>query len=766
MRDDHLPHRQRSRAAVFATAGLCVAALAVVPLWGTGARAAQRVTRQLFGVRKSSGQWVNIGPMAVTRPNSAVPYSGRVASVAVDPSDPNHWLLGAGNGGVWETRDTGGTWAAIADDAATLATGAVAFAPSEPSVIYVGTGEAIYRGYAHTGLGILKSIDAGKTWTLLGASAFSRVAIRRLRVHPTNPNIAMAASSRGGGGRDASYDVRPRPPSGIWKSADGGVSWSRKLGGDATALEIDPANFNNQYAAIGDQSPGSVALDPPGSALNGLYRSSDGGETWSLVDGPWGTSTPANTTLGRIELAMAPSNPNIVYAGIQRGGSQQAGLLGLYRTDNAFAAMPTWIKIPTDQTNDDYCGFDGRSSEVKCGYAHELAVDPGDSNRLFAGGRNLWRCTNCAGAPTWNNVNFGTADFHATAWAGNRLIVGNDFGVFSTTDFGRTWQNHNVGLPTAMFYSGALHPSDPGFILGGFRDFGTAVQQGGSLTWVQLGQEESAEGEVAMSASHPATDWMMSRSTILRTTDGGLSGRPADGGIDWSGSQAFVQPVRKCPGNDNVFLAATSRLWRTDNFFGSTAPSWAANSPSGDIRQGFGAIHSIAYVASDTTCNTYAYGTQGGRVQMTQNGGATWMDLDSRRTLPLRPITWLAFDPTKPSVLYAAVSSFDDYATGKPGHVFKTTNAGTDATSWTDISPPSNTPFDVIAVDPRDPQLVYAGSDLGLWHSNDGGASWIKDGLDVGLPNVSVYDIQINPTTNRTVIFAYGRSAYVLTPSQ
>ncbi len=117
-------------------------------------------------------------------------------------------------------------------------------------------------------------------------------------------------------------------------------------------------------------------------------------------------------------------------------------------------------------------------------------------------------------------------------------------------------------------------------------------------------------------------------------------------------------------------------------------------------------------------------------------------------------------------MLYAAVSSFDDFPPGRPpGHVFKTTNVGPDAT-WRDISPPSNTPFNVVAIDPRNPQRVYAGSDLGLWHSNDGGASWIKDGLDVGLPNVSVYDIQINPTTNRTVIFTYGRSAYVLTPPE
>src|SRR5262245_26751612 len=727
MRDDG-PQRPLTRTAVLARAGLCVAALAAASCWVERARAGQPLSHE--SSEQTPARWVNIGPAPMVRGNSLDGHSGRVASIAVDPSNPERWLLGVGNGGVWETRDSGRTWTAIADDAPTLAVGAIAFAPSDANVIYVATGEAIYRGYAHAGLGILRSTDSGRTWLLLGASTLSRVAIKRVRVHPTNPGIVMAASSRGGGGRDAYNNVRPHPPTGIWKSTDGGGTWSRKLGGEATALEIDPANFNNQYAAIGDQSPGFAPVDPPGSAANGLYRSTDGGETWRLVDGPWGNS------LGRIEVAMAPSNPNIVYASIQRGGSETAGLLGLYRTDDAFASAPTWIKVPTSQTNDDYCGFDGRNSEAKCGYAHVLSIDPGDPNRLFAGGRNLWRCTNCATSPTWNNVNFGTADFHATAWIGNRLIVGNDYGVFSTNDLGRTWQNHNSVLPTAMFYSGALHPRDPGFTLGGFRDFGTDIQQNGGLAWRQLDPSSTAEGEVAISTSRPETDFVVSRGTILRTTDGGQSAINADAGIDWSGSQAFVQPVRKCPANDNVFLAATNRMWRTDNFFNSTAPSWAANSPGGDVRDGFGAIHSIAYLAGDTACNTYAHGTQGGRVRMTTNGGATWTDLDPRRTLPGRAITWLAFDPTNPRVLYATLGSFADTPPERRVHCFKTTDVGPDPT-WRNISPPSDTPFNVVAIDPRNPQRVYAGSDLGLWHSNDGGGSWIKDGLDVGLPNVS-----------------------------
>jgi photosystem II stability/assembly factor-like uncharacterized protein len=684
--------------------------------------------------------------------------SARVASIAVDPASPSHWLIGVGNGGVWETRNAGQTWTPMADDAPTLATGAVAFAPSDPNIIYIGTGEAINVVFGHTGVGILKSTDAGRTLTLLGTSAFNRSSLKRLRVHPTNPNIVMAASARGGDGRSATSD-HARAPSGIWKSTDGGVTWVRKLGGEATALEIAPADFNTQYAAIGDrESPGYTAQDPPGSSPNGIYRSSDGGETWSPVAGPWGVSTAANPVAGRIELAMAPSNSNTVYAGITGYPGGDAPLLGLFRTDNALSGTPTWMSVPTGQVRDDYCALAGDGSkENKCSYAHVLTVDPGDPNRLFAGGRQLWRCTNCAGSPTWTNVNFGRADFHATAWAGNRLIAGNDYGVYSTTNFGTgAWENHNAGLPTSMFYKGALHPSDPGFVAGGFRDFGSVVQRRGSSTWTGF-SGGGGEGEIAMSASRPETDFMMSFRYVRRTTNGGQSVIDADAGIDWTGS-AFVAPVRKCPSDDNVFLAGTTRIWRTVNFFNSTAPSWApVDNPSG------AAIHSIEYSANDDTCNSYVYGTLAGRVLMTRNGGATWTDFDPRRVLPPRPISWLAFEPGNPGVLYAAVGSFNETSPRQPGHVFKATNVGADAV-WRDISPPSNTPFNVVAIDPRNPQLVYAGSDQGLWHSNDGGASWVKDGLDVGLPNVSVYDIQINPATNRTVIFTYGRGAYVLTP--
>ncbi len=709
-------------------------------------------------------RWVSIGPAPILVLNVGF-WSGRVAAIAVDPSAASHWLIGTANGGVWETRDAGATWTAKTDDQAALAIGAVTFAPSNPSVIYAGTGQG---SSTQTGQGLLKSNDGGATWTLVAASTFARTAFSDIKVHPTDPSVLLAATLHGWAGSPF-YPPDPipnPPPRGIFKSIDGGDSWSQWLNGEATDLEVDPGNFNNQYAGLGDFT---------GSPVNGAYRSTDAGETWSMIDGPW---LAMEGGVGRVELALAPSNPNVLYASIQDAfdgrGPADFGLLGLFRTDNAWDPIPVWRQIPTGATDDGtgvhgYCGWNLSAAFGQCDYDHEIIVDPTDADVLYAGGIPLWKFD----GTSWTHAVGIHVDQQSMAWAGNRLIVGSDGGVFSSTDGGVRWSNHNSTLAITQFYKGALHPTDPNSALAGSQDNGFERWTGRD-TWRSVFGYDGLD--VAISSTHPQTDWALAVQLlqIFRLPDLAAG----DVGIDKTGAP-FMANLEKCPANDDVFIGGTDNLWKSTDFFTAEVPSWSANGPEMGACSGFseripppspasvtltvgGCISALGFAASDATCRTYAFATGGGQILLTADGGASWIDLDPDNVVPNRYVSDLAFAPTDGNRLYVTLSGFDEGTLGQPGHVFKTTNALATTPTWSNVSPPADLPYNSIAVDPADPHLVYAGADVGVWKSGDAGGSWAHLGPDTGMPNVPVYDLEIHPVTRQPFAFTFGRGAFVL----
>jgi hypothetical protein len=715
-------------------------------LIGARQRAFEQIERHKERQPRASqtvGAWRSIGPAPIVTGFAppAQAWTGRVVSIAVDPSNTNRWLIGASQGGVWETRDAGTTWIPRTDAQASLAMGAIAFAPSNPAVVYAGTGDANFF-FSYAGAGLLKSADGGGTWTLLATQTFARTAFSELRIHPENPDVLVAATAWGRAGRDF-FPVPTPPPTGIFKSIDGGITWTRTLAGTATAVTVDPTGFNRQYAAIGEIV---------GSAVNGLYRSTDGGGTWSLISGPWNS---LGGNVGRIALALASSNPNVLYVGIQDAVSTTGNnrpLLGLFRTDNAWASSPTWIQIPNGPTGTGYCGRE-------CSYNQALAVVPTDPNTLYAGGQgaSLWRCANCGVSPNWTNSGNGIhVDHHALTWAGSRLIAGNDGGVWSTSNGGASWTNHNTNLAITQFYTGSLHPTDGNFVLGGTQDNGDAKWTGGD-EWQLLGGGDGFES--AISSTQPNIHWatLDAPLTISRTKDGGASFVAADAGIDKTNAP-FPARLKKCPANDDVLITGTDNVWRTNNFFSAASPTWTLNSPK--IGSG---ISALAFAASDGTCSTYAVGTRG-QLRLTLNGGGSWADINPGNTIPRRTITDLAFDPTNVNVLYVTVSGFDEGTPGQPGHLFKTTNALAPSPIWSNVSPPVNLPHNTVTLDPRNPGFVYVGTDIGVWVSGDGGNTWTHMGPEAGMPNVAVFDLKINPMTGTLVAFTYGRGAFALAP--
>ena len=724
------------------------------------------------------GQWSFIGPPNyLSSAYAGSIWTGRVTSVAVDPADENHWLIGAAQGGVWDSHDAGATWEPRTDGQPSLAIGAIAFSPTTPNVVYAGTGEANFVGWTYAGAGMLRSDDSGATWSVVNRPAFERASVRAILVHPADPNIVVAGSARGGAGRDLDFP-KSAPVHAVQRSTDGGRTWTLLLRGEVSELVRHPADFKRQYVAIGSPNgvPGGAV---PGPMPNGLYRTDDTGDRWTPVTGPW-TSIADGSKFGSgyMALAVAPSNPDVMYASVQSPFGTAGYLLGLFRTNNAWAAAPEWIQIPIDAVNDGnprpgYCyGLGG------CAYEHVISVDPADPETLFAGGDNLWRCARCATQPEWSQVahkitRFGDPqnvknDHQALTWVGNRLIDATDGGVWSSIDRGATWRNHNRGLALFQMYSGAVHPTG-NLLLANTQDTILAIKRTSGGEW-----EAAAgfEGNVIIASSHPDTHWAGTahNTAVTRTTDGGRSFQAVQAGLDVTGAH-FLMPLEKCPGNDDVVLVGTNRLWRSNDFFSAASPAWSVNAD-------LGRILTIAFAGSDASCSTYAFGTVGagnvsvgfetmgaGSLHITRNGGASWSNFDPGDGVPNRAVTGIAFAPSDPNVAYVTVSGFDEGTPGKPGHVFKSTNALGASPAWTNVTPSVNLPFNVVVVDPASSSTVYAGADNGVWASRDGGTTWAYMGPEAGIPNAAVFDLQIQASTGKVFAFTFGRGAFVLTPS-
>jgi photosystem II stability/assembly factor-like uncharacterized protein len=687
--------------------------------------------------------------------------SGRTAAIAVDPTNTAHWYIGAASGGIWETTDSGATWISRTDNQASLDMGAIAIASGNPKLIYAGTGEGNFSGDSFAGQGMLKSTDGGGSWTLIGTAQFAKNSFNGL-VASSDGNTLLAATNRGFAGFGGFYSP-PNPPSaGIWRSTDGGNTWTQKIVGQGTGVAVDPTNFNNQYVAIGDMF---------GDSANGIYRSTDAGNTWTVVNGPW---TGGN--VGRIAIAIAPSNPNVMYVGI---GSSQSGanfgsLLGLWSTANAFSgAPPAFSAINTSATGSTgYCGWNAAYMAVanQCWYGNVLSVDPTNSSILYAGGIQLWKFN----GSTWTEVSNHTTspangihgDMHALVWAGtSTLIAGDDGGVWHTTDGGMTWSVDNTFRSTIQSYYGSVNPGAGGFLVTeGSQDNGTAkTTSAGFASWPYVWC-----GDGAGTAIGNSTNFALScqDNLIVRTTNGGTSVVNGNGGI--GGTLSFAGRVTKCPSNDNVMLTGNSNLWKTTTFFTAANPAaagtWTQNNPTTFTG---GNIPAIAFAASDATCNTYAFGTDNtfqsgtvaGNIQGTGNGGASWFAIPPG-TLPgsgTRGITALAFDPNNANTLYVVYNGYSGLTPN--AHVFKTTNALSGAPTWTDVSTPVDIPHDAVLVDGSG--NVYAGTDQGVWKSTNGGASWSQMGPATGMPNVAVFDLQQG--NGSIVAFTHGRGAFLLT---
>jgi photosystem II stability/assembly factor-like uncharacterized protein len=692
--------------------------------WGEflpGGATTQGIQEEIAGISRTI--WSSIGPGNV---------GGRIRSIIIHPTIPGTIWVGSLGGGVWKTTNGGTSWSTTTDFMATLVVACMAIDPANPDVLYAGTGEGIgvsgIPGAALQGNGVFKTTDGGSNWTQLASTNNSNFYwVNRLAISPTNtrpspcvtvqPQILLAATENG-----------------IFRSADGGGTWSQPLTGNGrfTDVRFDPCDGNK-----------CIASDPFGRA----YYSTNSGMTWAPATGFPGA--------GRIELAYAKSDPAIVYA--QNGvlGQGNMNISKLFRSTDGGRTYAL--------RNESCCGG-GRAYNA-------LWVDPTNANTLVAGGIDLWRSTD-GGTSVTKISDYRrhplNREFHDSVHCDHHVIVnhpnygrnsnaivyfGNDGGIYRTNNVLTVAQrsgwvplNHDLGI--TQFYGAAGNPTS-GTIIGGTQDNGTVRYrtQGRSNGWTMT---MGADGGFC-AADQTDRDYFYGESQrlkIYRSTDGGDTANYIHTGIDDAGNSAnFIAPFVLDPNTSNTLLAGGASLWRSTNVKDST-PSWTIIKPASDR---INRISAIAVAKGDS--NIIWVGHNNGQIYYTTNGTAanpTWTP--AANGLPRRFCTRITIDPQNSNLVYATFGGFE------PGNVWKTTGYGA---PWENISSrlPSAPVFSLV-VSPSNSRALYIGTAVGIFASADGGATW-SPGND-GPANAFVEELFWMGT--QLVAATHGRGMFIAGP--
>ncbi len=652
----------------------------------------------------SATPWQQLGPERIF---DNIVSTGRLTAIAVHPNDPNTIYVGGAQGGVWKTINGGGTWVPQTDKECSLAMGSIAIDPVDPEIVYAGTGEQHFSGDSYYGCGVLRSGDGGATWVQLGASIFQttsgRARISRVVIDPFTAGSATSTT------------VLVASDFGLYRSTNSGGSWTEVLAGTVTDLVMDPSNDQVLYAAV---------------RTVGISKSTDGGVTWSVANNGF-----AGSNFARVNLAIAPSNPQILFASVQH--STMNDLLGIWKTSDGAA---NWTRLAAT----------GASCGVQCWYDMTLAVDPTNADVVYFGGIFLFRSQD--GGGTFSSI---TGQIHVDQHIlvfdpsnPNVLYVGNDGGIYKTTNGGLSWVTLNTTLSLTQFYSGiSLHPTNPDIAMGGTQDNGT-------LGYVAMGIWEKFMGGdggyTAIDFNNPSTlyaefQWNAggSFSGPRRSDDGGASFTRKVNGIITTDRALFIPPIVMDPTNSETLYFGTFRVYKTTD----RADLWTVISP--DLTTG-GRVSAIAVAESDP--DVIYVGTSRGRVQRTTDGGANW-SIITGAVGPQRFVKDIAIDPANEDVAYLTVSGFGT------GHVFKTADGGA---TWQDVSGNlPDLPVNAVLIEPGTPDNIYIGTDLGAFVSTDAAATWSP--FNDGLPLVAVFDLAINSTSGLLLAGTHGRGMFART---
>lgn len=706
-------------------------------------------------------KWRAVGPRFI---------GGRIESIAV-PSGNNYTIyVGVGAGNIWKTINNGVTWESIFENESTFTIGEISICPSNPDIIWVGTGEVLMARSSYAGTGIFKSTDAGKTWRNMGLHDTHHIG--RVLIDPKNPDVVYVAAI----GHNFSYNKQR----GLFKTTDGGKTWekslyiSEKIG--VIDVEMDPRDNNTLYAATWERSRKAWGHTVCGTG-SAIYKSTNAGRSWKRITNGFITGK----YVGRITLEVSASNPDILYALVDneaprpeqstrgtRGYRRSRTIRGeVYRSDNK---GETWRKV-----NEDYLG-------TTIGYDFNLMrISPDNENEIWVGGNRF--LTSKDGGKTYRQIEttivhlmpkpkkLFSLDQHAL-WIDpantNHLILGNDHGLYFTYDRGDNWLHMN-NLPIGEFYAVSVDMATPYNIYGGNQD--NAAVKGSSDFEIADGVDDPWEyvfldtwggGDGFITLADPTdTDkvyFFSGHSVSLKDMKTGRSKRitpranPGDPPLRFN----WMTPMIISPHDPRTLYYGANKLFKSTN----KGTSWTCISPDLSTNPGPERRGNIPY----GTCTTISespikpgliyIGTDDGNIQVTQNDGQSWKKINTGPSG--KWVTRVTASKYEEGTVYACLTGYreDDFEK----YLYVSTDYGK---TWKSIAGnlPSE-PVNVIKEDPQNKNVLYVGTDLGAYTSIDRGKSWIS--LCNNLPTTPVYDLVVHPRDNELVIGTHGRSIFVL----
>ncbi|CAI8350231.1 MAG: Xyloglucanase [Owenweeksia sp. TMED14] len=657
-------------------------------------------------VTQDFGDWKPLGPY--NAPGSSNSNGiGRINDVTFHPTNHDTIFAGAPSGGLWVSYNDGSTWQTFTDDLTNIGVSDLAIDPNNPDTMYLATGD---RDAGDTySFGLMKSTDGGVTWGTTGLSysltQFKR--ITRVLVHPKNSSIIIAAT------RD-----------GMFQSTDYGVTFSLKQSGPFNSLSMISSGSDTLFAG----TTGSSAT---------VYRSTNGGSSWTLVNSGLPTSG-----INRVEVAVSPSSPNKIYAVY---GASNSGYYGLYSSSNYGT---TWTQ---KSTSPNILGWEvnGSGSGGQSWYDLTLAVDPLNSNTIYVGGVNIWKSTN--GGTSWaiNGHWYGAqgkpyvhADHHHAGFRPNssELYVGTDGGVYKSINGGSSWTALNNGMNITQYYKISQSQTDTTLIIGGSQDNGTHLKTS-PTNWNRVFGGDGMDNGV-----DPNTNNTLYASIyygeFFKSTNGGSNFSSINSNLSPSGTGNWVTPFKCDPTTSNTIYAGFKNIWKSTN----AGITWSG--PSTNIY----ANSNVDEFEIAPSNSNYIYALIDRRIFLSTNGGSSWNDKSNNGNLsPQYNILGVDIDETDPNHIVISCSGYNN-----SNKVFESTNAGT---SWTNISSglPS-VPAQCIQFEDGASNGIYVGTDIGVFFRDASTSGWVS--FNENLPNVIINDIELMSTNNILRIGTYGRGVW------